>query len=63
VNTPRDIKGAEQDETESKNESFRMKSEGEISDWVKDMVAVSEPAPDFDHKAEYRRHIEEKYSL
>jgi hypothetical protein len=37
-------------------------SEGlEISDWVKGMVAVDKPTPDFDHKAEYHKHLEEKY--
>ena len=33
----------------------------EISDWVKGMVAVDKPTPDFDHKAEYHQHLEEKY--
>ena len=33
----------------------------EISDWVKGMVAVDKPIPDFDHKAEYHKHLEEKY--
>ena len=33
----------------------------EISEWVKGMVAVDKPTPDFDHKAEYHKHLEEKY--
>lgn len=33
----------------------------EISDWVKGMVAVDKPIPDFDHKKEYHKHLEEKY--
>jgi len=35
--------------------------EFEISDWVKGMVAVDKPTPDFDDKAEYHKHLEEKY--
>jgi hypothetical protein len=33
----------------------------EISEWVKGMVAVDKPTADFDHKAEYHKHLEEKY--
>lgn len=33
----------------------------EISDWVKSLVAVDHPVTDFDHKAEYHKHLEEKY--
>ena len=50
-------------EVEAEKEPFRMKSEEEISDWVKGLVAVSDPVPDFDHKAEYGKHLEEKYDL
>ena len=35
--------------------------EFEISEWVKGMVAVDKPTPDFDHKAEYHKHLEQKY--
>ena len=35
----------------------------EISDWVKAMVLVDGPTPDFDHKAEYGKHLEEKYGI
>ena len=42
-------------------EPFRMKEEHELSDFIKGLVAVSEPVPDFDHKAEYHKHLEEKY--
>jgi hypothetical protein len=45
----------------NENEPFRMKEEAELSDWVKGLVAVSTPVPDFDHKAEYHKHLEEKY--
>jgi hypothetical protein len=48
-------------EVESENTPFKMRSMDELSDWVKGMVAVSEPVPDFDHKAEYHKHLEEKY--
>lgn len=50
-------------EVEAEKEPFRMKTEAEISDWVKGLVAVSDPVPDFDHKAEYGKHLEEKYGL
>lgn len=33
----------------------------EISDWVKSLIAVDKPTPDFDHKAEYHKHLEDKY--
>ena len=33
----------------------------EISDWVKGMIAVDKPTSDFDQKAEYHKHIEDKY--
>lgn len=33
-----------------------------VSSWVKDLVAVKKPTPDFDHKSLYRDHILEKYS-
>lgn len=49
-------------EIQVEKEPFRMKGMDEVSDWVKGMVAVSDPVPDFDHKAEYHKHLEEKYS-
>ena len=50
-------------EVENERQPFKMKTEEEISDWVKGMVAVCEPVPDFDHKAEYRKHLDVKYGL
>jgi hypothetical protein len=35
----------------------------EVPDWVKQLVVVDKPTPDFDHKAEYRKHLEEKYGV
>jgi hypothetical protein len=35
----------------------------EIPDWIKQLVIAKEPIPDFDHKAEYHKHLEEKYGL
>ena len=32
-----------------------------LSDWVKSLIAVTEPTPDFDHKKEYGDHIMKKY--
>lgn len=50
-------------EVEKEEEPFKMKDESEISDWVKGMVASGEPVPDFDHKAEYHKHLDEKFGL
>jgi len=49
-------------EISADNEPFRMKSEDELPQWVKDLTISGEPVPDFDNKAEYRKHIIEKYS-
>ena len=35
----------------------------EVPDWIKQLVVVDKPTPDFDHKAEYHKHIEEKYGI
>jgi Ser-tRNA(Ala) deacylase AlaX len=35
----------------------------EIPDWIKQLTITDKPTPDFDHKAEYRKHLEEKYGL
>jgi hypothetical protein len=35
----------------------------EYSQWIKDLTLSDKPTPDFDHKAEYGKHIEEKYGL
>jgi len=48
-------------EIEIENKPFRIKSEDELSAWIKSLVAVDQAIPDFDHKAEYRNHLDEKY--
>lgn len=48
-------------EVETEKVPFKMKSIDELSDWVRGIVAVSEPVPDFDRKAEYLKHLEEKH--
>ena len=50
-------------EIAAEREPFRMKSEDELSDWVKGLTISGPPVPDFDHKVEYRKHLEEKYGL
>ena len=35
----------------------------EIPQWIKELTVSSKPVPDFDHKAEYGKHLEEKYGL
>ena len=48
-------------EVASEKEPFRMKSMEELSDLVKKLTISGDPVPDFDHKAEYHKHLEEKY--
>jgi hypothetical protein len=50
-------------EVEREREPFRMKDIDELPDWVKGLAASKEPIPDFDHKAEFGKHLEEKYGL
>lgn len=33
----------------------------EFSPWLQSVILAKEPTPDFDHKAEYGKHLEEKY--
>jgi hypothetical protein len=35
----------------------------EIPAWIKELTISGKPVPDFDHKAEYGKHLEEKYGL
>ena len=35
----------------------------EIADWVKQLTLSKTPMPDFDHKAEYHKYLDEKYGL
>jgi hypothetical protein len=35
----------------------------EYPEWIQQLVVAKEPTPDFDHKAEYHKHLEEKYGL
>lgn len=35
----------------------------EIADWVKKLTLSKKPTPDFDCKAEYHKHLDEKYGL
>jgi len=48
-------------EVEQEREPFRMKSLDELSDVIKQFTISGDPVPDFDHKAEYHKHLEEKY--
>ena len=50
-------------EVEKEHLPFRMKSLEELSDFVKKISISGDPVPDFDHKAEYHKHLEEKYGL
>lgn len=48
---------------QNEREPFRMKSDSELSDWVKELTITGDPVPDFDHKTEYHKHLEEKYAV
>jgi hypothetical protein len=48
-------------EVEKEREPFKMMSQEELPDWVKELVISGNSIPDFDHKAAYREHLEEKY--
>lgn len=47
----------------NKDKQSNVKPESELSDWVKRLVVSPSPTPDFDHKAEYGKHLEQKYGL
>jgi hypothetical protein len=50
--------------TTKKEESIKVKKElKDYPEWIQNIVLSKEPTPDFDHKAEYGKHIEEKYGL
>jgi hypothetical protein len=57
------VEGLFKKEVEVEREPFRMKPVEELSQWVRDMTISGDPVPDFDHKAEYHKHLEEKYGL
>jgi hypothetical protein len=48
---------------EVEKEPFRMKSLDEMPEWIKNLSISGDPVPDFDHKAEYGKYLEEKYGL
>jgi antitoxin component of RelBE/YafQ-DinJ toxin-antitoxin module len=48
---------------QTEREPFHMKSLDELPEWIKKLTVSTEPVPDFDHKAEYHKHLEEKHGL
>lgn len=50
-------------EVENEEEPFRMKSEQELPEWIRNLQINGDVIPDFDHKAAYGKHLEEKYGL
>jgi uncharacterized coiled-coil DUF342 family protein len=48
-------------EVEAEIEPFKIKTESELPDWIKNLSISGDPIPDFDYKAEYGKHLEEKY--
>jgi hypothetical protein len=43
--------------------TYQMKTEDKLADWIIKLTISGDPIPDFDHKAEYHKHLEEKYGL
>lgn len=50
-------------EIAKENVPFIMKTESELPEWIKGLSIAGEQVPDFDHKTEYHRHMQEKYDL
>jgi hypothetical protein len=50
-------------EVESEQEPYKIKSKEELPEWIRKLTIATGPTPDFDHKAEYGKHLEEKYGL
>lgn len=50
-------------EVEVEQAPFKMKSYDELPDFIKSLRISGGPIPDFDDKAEYHKHLEEKYGL
>ena len=48
-------------EVEKEKEPFKIMSQEELPDWVKELAISGDPILDFDNKAAYRKHLEEKY--
>ena len=48
---------------DEKDELLERLKNTEIPDWIKGLTVVDKPTPDFDHKVEYGKHLEEKYGL
>ena len=46
-----------------KKKEIKMKPLSEYPEWIQELVLAREPTPDFDHKAEYHKHLDEKYGL
>jgi hypothetical protein len=40
-----------------------MKPLHEYPEWIQELILSKESTPDFDHKAEYHKHLDEKYGL
>jgi hypothetical protein len=38
-----------------------MKTMEELPQWIKELTIDGPPVPEFDHKAEYHKHLDEKY--
>jgi hypothetical protein len=58
------LKGLAETEDIKENTTKVTKPKKELKDypeWLQEIVLSKEPTEDFDHKAEYGKHIEEKY--
>ncbi|RYU89281.1 hypothetical protein EWM62_13160 [Mucilaginibacter terrigena] len=48
---------------DTESEPFQMKSLDELDKLAKRFSIAGDPVPDFDHKAEYHNHLEQKYGV
>jgi antitoxin component of RelBE/YafQ-DinJ toxin-antitoxin module len=46
-----------------KKKEIKMKPLSEYPEWIQELVLAKKPTADFDHKAEYHKHLDEKYGL
>jgi antitoxin component of RelBE/YafQ-DinJ toxin-antitoxin module len=49
--------------SEKETEPVKIRPLNELPEWIQQLVVAKGPIPDFDHKAEYHKHLEEKYGL
>jgi len=49
-------------DAESEKNIFKMKNIDDLPEWIRGLTIASDPVTDFDDKAEYHKHLLEKYN-